>query len=334
MGNNCCANPESKGQLEQTLKPVPPKAVDSKLDNINVFALETAGNIHEVNLIRLEPSEEVSTKASPTKKKNLTINIDEDDSENLFTFADNSFYEEDNSFIKLDEEKPRTSIAQKPKRITEISDDLVSRLKAISTSEFLGPELEDKDFHNVRAMDAYQFDSGIIYRGEWNENNSRHGKGEQLWPNGMYFYGNWQNGKREGKGKLIMRNGDIYDGEWKAGIQVKATVKSIEGIYTGEIKDGKRHGQGKMEWKDGRSYEGEWQRNKMHGKGTLNLLGGRVYIGEFRNGVKYGQGSFHWYDGRIYKGIWKNNKGKGVVVMPDGTEKPAEWNNRIITKWL
>ena len=36
-------------------------------------------------------------------------------------------------------------------------------------------------------------------------------------------------------------------------------------------------------WPDGKTYTGDWERNKMHGKGTLEWSDGKKYEGEFKN---------------------------------------------------
>ena len=59
-------------------------------------------------------------------------------------------------------------------------------------------------------------DNEVIYYGEWDiENNYRHGRGIQVWPNGEKYIGYWKNNHPYGKGKLFHINGDIYEGDFE-----------------------------------------------------------------------------------------------------------------------
>ena len=58
-------------------------------------------------------------------------------------------------------------------------------------------------------------ENGIKYKGEWSsENNTKDGKGIQIWPDGSQYEGYWKNNKANGKGRLIHGDGDVYEGDW------------------------------------------------------------------------------------------------------------------------
>ena len=43
----------------------------------------------------------------------------------------------------------------------------------------------------------------------------RHGKGEQVWPDGARYEGEWRKNKAHGKGKFWHVDGDVFDGQWR-----------------------------------------------------------------------------------------------------------------------
>ena len=62
-------------------------------------------------------------------------------------------------------------------------------------------------------------EQGILYEGEWleGEEDTRMGRGVQLWPDGSRYEGFWKDGKACGPGRLIHANGDCYEGLWRDG---------------------------------------------------------------------------------------------------------------------
>jgi len=42
----------------------------------------------------------------------------------------------------------------------------------------------------------------------------KHGKGQQVWPDGAKYDGEWRNGMAEGVGVFNHANGDVYQGEF------------------------------------------------------------------------------------------------------------------------
>ena len=57
---------------------------------------------------------------------------------------------------------------------------------------------EEEDQHSVDEQipadmteGEHQFESGAVYRGMW-LNRARHGYGEQIWPDGAKYQGEWQ----------------------------------------------------------------------------------------------------------------------------------------------
>ena len=82
------------------------------------------------------------------------------------------------------------------------------------------------------------------YDGEWlvdNYQDTRYGKGKQIWPDGSLYEGYWEDNKANGKGRLIHADGDVYEGDWL---------------------DDKAHGYGIYCHLDGAKYEGYWEEDK------------------------------------------------------------------------
>ena len=55
----------------------------------------------------------------------------------------------------------------------------------------------------------------------------RHGKGQQVWPDGSKYDGDWFEDKMEGKGKLIRSDNNVYEGDFKND-KAEGTGKYIE----------------------------------------------------------------------------------------------------------
>lgn len=93
-----------------------------------------------------------------------------------------------------------------------------------------------------------------IYDGMF-EDNARHGRGKETYPDGSVYEGQYINNFKTGRGKFIWKEGATYEGDFV---------------------DNNIHGFGKYVWNDERIYEGEWVNNKMEGKGTFLWKDGRV----------------------------------------------------------
>ena len=59
----------------------------------------------------------------------------------------------------------------------------------------------------------------------------------------------------------------------------------------------------------------------MHGKGSMEWMGGRKYEGEFKDDLRDGIGKLTTEDGKIFEGIW--NKGK---FLQDGSINHSNLN--------
>lgn len=104
-------------------------------------------------------------------------------------------------------------------------------------------------------------------------------EGQQIWPNGAYFIGNFKNGLYHGceadeqEGELSIPNenlyyvGDFKDGQFQGQGRLE---KTNEFVYDGHFIEGRVDGHGMKEsFVDGTLYQGEWKQDLMDGQGKL-----------------------------------------------------------------
>jgi len=207
----------------------------------------------------------------------------------------------------------------------------------------------------LEKKEPLKLESNIIYYGEWDMNFcTKHGRGIQIWPDGSYYKGYWENNKAEGKGEFIHSTGDIYIGNWhnnkrygkgvyqsKIGLQYNGYWKNdkLEGkgkeiwedgtSYIGYYSGGQKNGKGEIEWPNGCKYKGDFKNGNMNGKGIYIFPDNRKYEGEFVNNVFEGKGLYTWPNGNKYNGYFKNDKreGFGIFNFADGKILKGMWKN-------
>ena len=167
----------------------------------------------------------------------------------------------------------------------------------------------------------YEGNSGYKnYEGEF-RNDSKHGKGQKFYPDGVIWYcgdfeddyqigfgkyydrkgtqlykGQHKNGKAEGKGIYHHQNGKIwFEGDYKNGKPDGEGVEYNENgvlIFQGQCKNGKPDGKGKGYDENGvMNYEGEWKNGLSDGKGKgYDSDGNLIWEGQFKNGKYISKG--------------------------------------------
>ena len=144
--------------------------------------------------------------------------------------------------------------------------------------------------HKAGMDKVHDLGNGIKYQGNLSYG-VPHGEGLFMAPDGMTYKGHFRNGVPEGHGVFTFKDGK----------------QSIEGKFH----DGEPTGVCTIRWqtdKGEKRYVGEVKNYRMHGKGTLYEVDGKVYEGEFRKGLKYGYGTYIYPDGTKVKGVWRDNK--------------------------
>ena len=129
--------------------------------------------------------------------------------------------------------------------------------------------------------------AGYEYSGEVSKEGLQHGSGQELWPNGSFYKGEFKHGLKHGKGET----------NWPG--QAK---------YVGEYVDGMFDGHGTFEWVQGNVYRGDWRSNMIHGKGKFIWADGMIYEGSYVKGKREGMGTLTWPDKTSWKGQWKDGK--------------------------
>ena len=194
------------------------------------------------------------------------------------------------------------------------------------------PQKNKDETLKLERKGSLMFENRIIYYGEWDINFfTKHGRGMQIWPDGSYYKGYWENHKAEGKGKFVHSSGDVYEGNWhlnkREGKGVYHSKKGME--YIGGWKNDKQEGQGEEKWEDGTTYTGQYLNGKKNGKGFMQWANGSTYNGFFENGNIKGKGVYHFADNRVYEGDFANNvfEGKGVYTWPNGNKYRGNFKN-------
>ena len=80
-----------------------------------------------------------------------------------------------------------------------------------ATEEKLGPFKYDQVLENENELeerDFVQLENNLFYKGQWNKNNLKEGRGYQIWLDGSIYEGYWKNNMANGKGRLIHKDGD------------------------------------------------------------------------------------------------------------------------------
>lgn len=177
---------------------------------------------------------------------------------------------------------------------------------------------------------AFHTPQGEIYDGMWQldkqtslcvfrktDSSERHsGKGIEVWSDGSYYFGFFNDGIKEGQGVYYWTDGSRYEGEW--------LQDEMSGI-------------GKFNWADGRNFEGEFKNGVMHGHGVYTWQDGRRYEGNYSTNKKHGKGTYTYSDGSQYVGEWQDGlqHGVGSIIDPDGTfERRGIWNAGKLKQWL
>jgi hypothetical protein len=187
------------------------------------------------------------------------------------------------------------------------------------------PQKKESSILKVEKKEPVMLEKNIIYYGEWDMNfYTKHGRGIQIWPDGSYYKGYWENNKAEGKGEFKHSSGNVYIGYWRNNKRHgKGFYHSRKGMeYNGYWRNDKQEGKGKEIWEDGTIYNGYYLNGKKHGKGEMIWANKCNYKGSFENGNINGRGIYIFSDQRKYKGDFVNNyfEGKGTFTWPNGNK--------------
>ena len=122
-----------------------------------------------------------------------------------------------------------------------------------------------------------------VFEGDFNSDNTYHGKGIHTDCFGNVYEGDFRMGSRSGTGTLKNYKGDVYFGEFSADMfDGKGNLKLVDGTeYTGEFKAGEYEGYGVLVKPDGSIQEGMWKAGKLE----------KPFTSDNDNGAKSGSAS-------------------------------------------
>lgn len=149
------------------------------------------------------------------------------------------------------------------------------------------------------------------YKGEFNENFERHGRGEFLYEGGERYEGEWSSGSKNGQGTLTFADGSKYEGTWVMNLKEgegRFTFANGE-VFTGTYYCNRRDGDGEYAYRNGDVYAGEWREGKKDGWGTMYFSDGGMYTGEWKDGIQHGAGKRTYSNGKNpFQGTFEHGK--------------------------
>lgn len=199
------------------------------------------------------------------------------------------------------------------------------------------------DFGYFEGTGTFNFTSGTVYKGEW-DNNAMSGIGTLTVPDLGEYTGDFSDSQKNGFGTFTWSDGTIYkgfwlkdaldgDGEYRTddGTICKGTFKDNK-LYTGTCQFRNQTGSYKLEYsegevqkaqiafKDGSYYVGESDGMSISGKGKIAFANGDSYEGGFVRGQRSGNGKYTWSSGEVYDGEWMEDHAYGEGTYSVGEE--------------
>ncbi|CAM38767.1 conserved hypothetical protein [Leishmania braziliensis MHOM/BR/75/M2904] len=206
-------------------------------------------------------------------------------------------------------------------------------------------------------------EDGDLYRGEFNVQWQREGRGEAWLADGTHYAGVFKSDEIT-EGVVRIPNGTtevIFEGTLSDEAFVRGRLTQSDFVYEGEFSDNQPHGRGKLVFATGALQEGTFFHGKLHGSDCkMKLEGGFVYVGEFLDG-KIRRGTLYTptytYEGEFnehgrahgegaqtylineprltFTGIWNNGAlVRGVCMDEYGSTVDWQNNNELQAKVL
>jgi len=174
------------------------------------------------------------------------------------------------------------------------------------------------------------YPNGERYVGEY-LNGQRGGLGTYRFAKGNKYVGEYKDGQPNGQGTLTFANGDKYVGGFKDGYMDGQGIYTYAsgGKYVGKFEDGKRSGPGTYIDAKGDKYIGNFRNDQLNGKATFTSASGIKYVGEYKDGNRNGQGILILADGSKYVGEFRHNAFNGEVAYPNGDKYVGEIEDSV-----
>jgi hypothetical protein len=199
----------------------------------------------------------------------------------------------------------------------DLKPDPTGKMNGCGTVHYENGDIFEGEFkNNVRYKGKYVYSNGTIYQGEYAEDGSKKGHGEQWFPSGNYYKGQWSNDMMNGPGEFKTKEQTLVGNFLNNKLHGKQNdIHFSDGSsYEGDMKNGLFCGKGMFLYANGDYYEGDFENHLYHGEGKLMKKSeNNSYIGHFFNGQRSGYGIYTYSNGDIYKGEFLNGKrhGKG-----------------------
>jgi len=219
---------------------------------------------------------------------------------------------------------------------------------------FTGSYTGDTDFGYFFGDGIFEYNTGTVYIGNWNDNYMQ-GKGSLNTPNEGVYEGEFKNSKKNGRGSFEWTDGTVYSGNWEddqmdgQGIYISFDGTEYSGIFednrlkTGtcdfENETGTYHIKYEnfvidnvdITFSDGTTYTGDSAADFLSGIGIMNFANGDQYTGKYSSGLRNEQGVYTWHNGDVYDGIWKNDtmSGNGVYTYANGNCAQGVFENNV-----
>ena len=215
----------------------------------------------------------------------------------------------------------------------------------------------DTDFGYFTGNGSFNFNSGTIYTGQWNDNLFE-GTGELKIPSSGTYEGDFSGSKKTGEGVFTWEDGTIYNGEWKEDhMDGKGEYREPDGtvyegifqedtLYSGTCSFKNETGSYILTYKkgnidtadisftDGTHYVGTADEKTINGSGTMSFSADEMYSGSFENGKRSGTGTYTWANGDTYDGEWSEDKitGTGTYTFDNGADLQGTFKDNVFTE--
>ncbi len=237
-------------------------------------------------------------------------------------------------------------------RVTKQLENQFSNQISLSTGTFVG----ETDFGYFTDEGRFEFNTGSVYEGLWDEN-QMNGLGKLTVPSEGIYEGEFLDSEKSGHGVFTWDDGTVYDGQWRNDqMEGQGTYTGFDQVqYVGTFSGNSFHagkctftnetGSYIVEYKDfvidcinvtftdGTTYVGDCDGETLTGNGIMAFVNGDQYTGSFSNGVRSGEGVYSWINGDSYNGTWDSDSmsGTGTYTFASGSIAQGTFNANLFT---
>ena len=166
----------------------------------------------------------------------------------------------------------------------------------------------------LEKVNMIKLPNGSLYSGDIKYGVIREGKGENSWPNGDQYTGDWLNDLPHGKGLMRRKN---------------------KNNYRGSFRYGQYSGLGELNLHIGERYIGEFRFNRLDGLGIYISSNGEYYLGEFSQQKRHGRILYFsdLFDQPKYQ-LWFEDNLEKVIDVDDNNEIIGKSEQQLIAQMV